>query len=1667
VATVAVGDCCVARQAASYPVAIPVNIAGSVSKVTVTLNGLTHADTADLDVLLVGPGAGAPRVLLMSDAGLSASNATVTFDDAASGPIGNAPLVSGASYQPTNGNEDCSSANTGDAFPGLAAGPYSSTLAPFNGTSPTGTWNLYLVDDCQVDSGSLAGGVTLSISTGGAPTAFTVAAPVTVSDCCAPQAAAPNPSTITLQNVTGQINGISVNLNGLTHPYAADLNALLVGPTGEAVVLMSDVGRAASGANLVFSDAAGGPVPNGAIPAGTSTYQPTDLAEDCAGPPAPDVFPAAPAGSYGSALNVFNGTDPNGVWSLYLSDDCGGDAGQLTSGWSLDIATGPTAVTVTRFTAARTRAGVSLNWRTAQETSLLGFNVYRVVAGKLTKLNRTVLAHRGRGVRGAAYSLLDSKAPTGRPVSFRLQAVGLDGKRSWQGVARVKTGRATKGFHPDLVRKTPASQLTLACALRKNGLLRAVSSLGECRKLETAVTVSPGPTYVCVQADGSSRKVAAPGDCIAPGTLLTLPANNDEYFCAGADGVLTHETSQGNCGAQTELVVTHTNSAPTNVALSPAAVAENQPSGTTVGTLSSTDPNAGDTFTYTFAGGANDSSFAITGTTLTTSASFNFEAKSSYAITIRSTDQSGAFFDKPLTVSVTNVNEAPVNTVPGAQSVNEDTDLSFAGTLSVADPDAATTPATAITVQTTVSALNGTITPATGSGATVTGSGTSSAVITGTTTQVNAALNGLKYRGTANYNSTRAAETLTMVTNDQGNAGSGGALSDTDPVAITVNAVNDPPVAIGHSYTPGAVQANMKITGLTGLLTGASDPDTGDGAYSATLTTPQADVSATSPAGGTVTITDATTGTFSFDPPPGATGDVTFTYKVCDTGNPASVQCSSAQTVTVNVAGPVIWFVDGTNGDDTTGKGTLALPYKTIAKVDNIPDAANQGIFLYSGTYANGITLNASEKLIGQGVTGASFDSVFGITAPSGTIARPSINGTRPAVQGTVGVAASDTVRGLNVAPGAGTGISGSSATGLTINDADVTATGGPALNLSASGGTITLGNLTSTNSSAQGVFLDNFNGSVSATTTTSTNPTTAGIVVQNAPGGSSFSFGATTSNTSGGTGVSLASNGGTVTFGDLDIAPDSGQRALQSTSSTGLITTTSGTLTTTNNTAVEITGATSASKTPLNMQLTTVNTTGGGVAPNGILLQNTSASGGPGGFRVLGTGGSCDAGTTTCTGGRITNTSGGNGATGGNGVYLNTVDKVVLTRMHIDGHPNFAIRGFTVTGFTLDTSLVDGTNGNDAASFEGSVVFDGLFGTAAGSNANSITSSTIKGGWGDNIRVTNTSGTSELTVSGSTIRDTNTGTNGNDNLHIDAHQSANINVHAVNNTFAATNGDHIQTIGDEQSTLSIVATGNTLSAGGGANALGEGITISGGDAAPVDSTETVRFNISNNTMSGTLAGGSINVNEGSGNGNWQGQVSGNTIGTAGSAGSGCLGCSDIRVENHAKGTLTAIVNGNFAHQWGSAQGITFSAGDTSATGLTNGALNLTVTSNLVDTPLNSPPGHVPDHGIQLNGGTQIGNTNQICLDLKSNNATGNVAQGGVDYRVRQRMNTTVFLPGYGGANNDNAAVQAYILARPNTASGSGTASAANNVAGGGGGFQNAGAACAQPAVPT
>jgi gliding motility-associated-like protein len=132
---------------------------------------------------------------------------------------------------------------------------------------------------------------------------------------------------------------------------------------------------------------------------------------------------------------------------------------------------------------------------------------------------------------------------------------------------------------------------------------------------------------------------------------------------ANMTGSVTYTITATNSGGSTSTTVTLVfNTAPTDIALSPSTLAENAASGTTVGSLSATDVDAGDTFTYTLVSGAgstDNASFTINGNSLRTAGVFDFETKSSYSVRVRVTDAGGLTFEKQLSISVTDVNEAP------------------------------------------------------------------------------------------------------------------------------------------------------------------------------------------------------------------------------------------------------------------------------------------------------------------------------------------------------------------------------------------------------------------------------------------------------------------------------------------------------------------------------------------------------------------------------------------------------------------------------------------------------------------------------------------------------------------------------------------------------------------------------------------------------------------------------------------------------------------------------------------------------------------------------------------------------------------------------------------------------------------------------------------------
>jgi subtilisin-like proprotein convertase family protein len=416
--------------ATAYPTTIAVaGLTGTVTNVTVTFTGFSHAKSSDVDMLLIAPfGA---QATIMSDAGGAAAAVGVDFtlDDSGATTIP-APLVNGT-YKPTNLGSDL------DAWPSPAplVSGFPTTPAPFsafNGGNPNGTWSLYIVDDTTTGTGTIAGGWTLTVTTSLDPaTAFSNAAAITINDrTTSPLAATPYPSPITVSGLPGTIAHMSVTLNQFRHTFPDDVDVLLAGPAGQNAIVMSDVGGSANvdSATLTLDDSAAGPLPDGTV-LSTGTFQPTNFEAD--------VFAAgAPVPLGGSALSVFTGTVPNGTWNLWVSDDASIDAGYLIGGWSLDISA-PTAVGVASLSAARQRGGVLVNWRTASEVQTAGFDLYRGA----TKLNRSLIAAKHAGqARGAAYRFLDRGASR-TSATYRLVVVRLDGTRAPAGWTALRSSQ--------------------------------------------------------------------------------------------------------------------------------------------------------------------------------------------------------------------------------------------------------------------------------------------------------------------------------------------------------------------------------------------------------------------------------------------------------------------------------------------------------------------------------------------------------------------------------------------------------------------------------------------------------------------------------------------------------------------------------------------------------------------------------------------------------------------------------------------------------------------------------------------------------------------------------------------------------------------------------------------------------------------------------------------------------------------------------------------------------------------------------------------------------------------------------------------------------------------------------------------------------------------------
>jgi uncharacterized repeat protein (TIGR01451 family) len=332
----------------------------------------------------------------------------------------------------------------------------------------------------------------------------------------------------------------------------------------------------------------------------------------------------------------------------------------------------------------------------------------------------------------------------------------------------------------------------------------------------------------------------------------------------------------------------------------------------------------------------------------------------------------------------------------------------------------------------------------------------------------------------------------------------------------------DPPDQLAANYVfsfgtkPDAVDDMHSVTGNVRINTASS----GFSVLSNDNTATPAPITAfdsTSAQGGNVTM-NTSTGTFTYDPPRGFTGTDSFTYTISNANG------SDTGTVVLTVS-DMVWFINNSAGACAAAScGRLTSPYNSLSgfEADNGNGGSNpeagDNIFIYtgSGNYTGPLTLENSQRVIGQGAS-SSLETLAGITLAPDSDALPSTGGTNPTITNASGggiiLAQNNNLHGLTISNTSGTGLSGTGFGTLTVSENVIvsnTTTAGTAVSLSngvlaASFLSISAGNNDGNPDPANGIVLTNTTGSFAVTgsggSCTSATPTCTGGTIQNTIG--------------------------------------------------------------------------------------------------------------------------------------------------------------------------------------------------------------------------------------------------------------------------------------------------------------------------------------------------------------------------------------------------------------------------------------------------------------------------------------------------------------------------------------------------------------------------------------
>lgn len=267
---------------------------------------LTHTFAADLDITITSPAGTVVTLTTDNGAGNDDVFNGTLWDDQAATPVSDNVFTNLVTATPLVPEE---------------------ALGAFRGEDPNGTWTITISDDLAGDGGSLNAWTLDVFTLASAPIETTVSfsnnTPTPIADVTT------STSSIVVSGAGTTLTALDL-VTAIQHTFAADMDITLTSPAGTVVTLGTDNG---AGNDDVYNGTAWDDQAN---PAGQVPYTNNNgLVTDQLYANLVTATPLVPEG----ALSAFVGEDPNGTWTLSITDDLAGDTGTLNS-WSVNVTTG-------------------------------------------------------------------------------------------------------------------------------------------------------------------------------------------------------------------------------------------------------------------------------------------------------------------------------------------------------------------------------------------------------------------------------------------------------------------------------------------------------------------------------------------------------------------------------------------------------------------------------------------------------------------------------------------------------------------------------------------------------------------------------------------------------------------------------------------------------------------------------------------------------------------------------------------------------------------------------------------------------------------------------------------------------------------------------------------------------------------------------------------------------------------------------------------------------------------------------------------------------------------------------------------------------------------------------------------------------------------------------